>query len=121
MYCRTLNSSTNEGEAMRLLEGTPTVAPVPKTVATSLGLRVGSDVVFLRRLRSTDGVAVAVLENYLPPEFSDITTEQLEKHGLYQILRSRGVTIRIAQQKIGARRAHKDESELLDLEKKGPS
>ena len=79
-----------------------------------------SDVVHLRRLRSTDGVAVAVLENYLPPEFADITTEQLENEGLYQILRARGVTIRIAKQKIGARRADRDESELLDIENGGP-
>ncbi len=97
-----------------------TVAHGSETVTTSLGLPAHSDVVHLRRLRSTDGVAVAVLENYLPPEFADITTEQLENEGLYQILRARGVTIRIAQQKIGARRADRDESELLDLENGGP-
>lgn len=89
-------------------------------VALGLGVAVGSDVVFLRRQRSTDGVAVAVLENYLPPEFADITGEQLRLRGLYQILRARGVTIQVAKQKIGARRARGDEAELLGIEKGGP-
>lgn len=91
-----------------------------EAVAAGLGVPVGSDVVFIRRQRSTDGVPVAVLENYLPSDFADITTEQLEQRGLYQILRARGVTIRIAKQKIGARRAQNDESDLLDVDKGSP-
>jgi len=96
------------------------VIPATEMVATGLGIPVDEPVVYIRRQRTTDNVPVAVLENYLPPEFADITTEQLEERGLYQILRARGVSIRIAQQKIGARRAHGDESELLDIEKGGP-
>lgn len=65
----------------------------------------------MRRQRSTDGVPVAVFENYLPSEFADITREQLEEHGLYEILRARGVTIRVAKQKIGARSARGDSFE----------
>jgi len=89
-------------------------------VAERLGVPADSDIVFLRRQRSTDGVSVAVLENYLPLEFDDITTAQLEERGLYQIMRARGVTIRIAKQKIGARRARGDESDLLGIDKGGP-
>lgn len=96
------------------------IRPATDIVADSFGLDLGSDIVFLRRQRSTDAVPVAVLENYLPLEFADITSEQLEQSGLYQILRGRGVTIRIAKQKIGARRAHDDEGALLDIEKDGP-
>lgn len=95
------------------------LVPATDVVAEGLGVAQGEEVVFVRRQRSTDGVPVAVLENYLPREFSDITTEQLESRGLYQILRARGVTIRIAKQKIGARRAAGDESELLDIDKSG--
>jgi len=90
------------------------------TIASGLGVQAGDDVVYIRRQRSTDGIPVAVLENYLPAEFRDITTEQLEQRGLYQLLRARGVAIQIAKQKIGARRVHGDESELLDIEKGGP-
>lgn len=94
--------------------------PADEAVAASLGVAVGADVVYMRRQRSTDGVPVAVLENYLPADYSDITTEQLQERGLYQILRARGVSIRIAKQRIGARRAQNDESELLDIERGGP-
>lgn len=96
------------------------VVPASEIVAQSLGLSVGDDVVFVRRQRSTDGVPVAVLENYLPLEFADITREQLEEHGLYEIMRARGVTIRVAKQKIGARSARGDEGELLDIDSNGP-
>ncbi|MFT4220083.1 MAG: GntR family transcriptional regulator [Microbacterium sp.] len=90
------------------------------TVATSLGIPTGSTVVHFRRQRSTDGVPVAILENYLPAELGDITVAQLEERGLYQLLRGRGVAIRVAQQRIGARRAEVDESELLGIERGGP-
>jgi len=96
------------------------VIPATEVVARSLGLNPGDDVVFVRRQRSTDGVPVAVLENYLPPEFADITREQLEARGLYEIMRARGVTIRVAKQKIGARSARGDEGELLDIDSNGP-
>jgi len=96
------------------------IVAASEAVAAGLGMSVGDEVVYIRRQRSTDGVPVAVLENYLPPEFADISTSQLEERGLYQIMRARGVTIRIAQQKIGARRAQGDESTLLDIDKGGP-
>ncbi|MGB3730441.1 GntR family transcriptional regulator [Microbacterium sp.] len=89
-------------------------------VATGLGMAVGDDVFYLRRLRNTDGHPVAVLENYLPMEFSDITVDDLIDRGLYDIMRSRGVSIRVANQKIGARRAQADESTLLEIEKSAP-
>lgn len=96
------------------------VVPATEAIATNLGIRTGEDVVFVRRRRNTDGVPVAILENYLPSEFSDITTAQLEEQGLYQILRARGVAIQIAKQRIGARRATGDESSLLALEHDDP-
>ena len=92
----------------------------PADVAEQLGVPVGSEALYLRRQRSTDGVPVALLENWLPSDFSDISLELLEEQGLYQILRSRGVTIRVAKQRIGARREHGDEAELLDVDKGGP-
>jgi DNA-binding GntR family transcriptional regulator len=92
----------------------------PDAVAESFGIAPGSDLVHIRRLRRTDGVAVAVLENYLPLDFADLTAEQLEKRGLYQVIRARGIAIRIAQQKIGARRASNQEAELLGIDRGGP-
>lgn len=96
------------------------VIPASDEVAAALALTPGTDVLHLRRRRSTDGVPVAVLENYLPEEFADISREQLESRGLYQVLRARGVAIRVAKQKIGARRAEEDEPGLLEIEAGGP-
>jgi DNA-binding GntR family transcriptional regulator len=96
------------------------VIPATDAVAEHLGVAPGDPVLYLRRRRTTDGVPVAVLENYLPSDFDDITTEQLTDRGLYEILRARGVTIRIAKQTIGARRTHGDEHELLDIDRGGP-
>lgn len=89
-------------------------------IARELGVADGSDVVHVRRRRSADGAPVAVLENYLPADFADITTDELQSRGLYQLMRGRGVAIAIARQTIGARRARADESELLGIAEGGP-
>ncbi|WP_347344540.1 GntR family transcriptional regulator [Microbacterium sp.] len=110
--------STHHQPATRVLALEVTAAS--DAIAERLGVEPGSSVVRVRRQRSTDGAPVAVLENYLPGEFADITGEQLEERGLYQLLRARGVAIRIAHQRIGARRAHDDEGELLGIDHDGP-
>lgn len=88
-------------------------------MAERLGVTAGSAVLRLRRLRAADGVPVAVLENYLPEDFANITADELEEFGLYQVLRGRGVTMRVARQRIGARLATGDESSLLEIDKNG--
>ena len=86
-------------------------------LAEKLGVKVGSDVLYLKRMRAADNVPVSVMENWLPAEFIDVTEDELNDHGLYQILRARGVTIRVAKQRIGARKASQLESEILSIEK----
>ena len=88
-------------------------------LAAVLGVPVGDRVLHVTRLRLADGVPLAVMDNTLPRDFSDITAEDLEKHGLYQLLRTRGVTIRVAKQRIGARAATAKESELLQVPRHG--
>ncbi|RGE20691.1 GntR family transcriptional regulator [Leucobacter sp. wl10] len=88
--------------------------------AQRLHVEPGDEITRLRRLRSADGTPMAILENLLPPEFSGLTAEQLERQGLYEILRARGITIKIANQVIGARRTHGDEHELLEIAKGSP-
>lgn len=94
--------------------------PADEETAQRLHVAPGAEVTRLRRLRSADGTPMAILENLLPPEFSDLTIEQLERQGLYEILRARGITIKIANQVIGARRTHGEEHELLDITKGSP-
>ncbi|PZE38460.1 GntR family transcriptional regulator [Curtobacterium sp. MCPF17_031] len=94
--------------------------PATRAVAEALGVEVGASVVHVLRVRFAEDVPMAVLENYLPPEFADITDEDLRAHGLYQLLRSRGVTMRVAKQRIGARAATDDEAGLLEIEDGDP-
>ena len=67
----------------------------------------------IRRLRRTDGTPLAILTNHLP-ERLELTGPELEKHGLYELLRARGVNMRIAHQTIGSRLLTDDEAALLD-------
>lgn len=96
------------------------LAPAPENVAEHLSIPVGTDVLHIRRRRTSDGNPVAILENWFPADIAEITREQLEEQGLYQLLRGRGVTIRVAKQRIGARRVHDDEGKLLDIDRDGP-
>lgn len=91
------------------------VRPANEVEASHLNLTAGDPVLHLVRLRYADGVPLAILDNTLPTEFTDISREDLEARGLYQLLRERGVTMRIANQRIGAREATSREGELLEI------
>ncbi|MCA1942044.1 MAG: GntR family transcriptional regulator [Yonghaparkia sp.] len=88
-------------------------------VSERLGITDGGPVVHLRRVRRADGAPVAILENWLPADITNLSTDDIAEHGLYQVLRSRGITMRVAQQRIGARRATPDEADILGLERGG--
>ena len=88
------------------------------TVADALGVKRGSDVFELRRLRFADDEPIALLTNYLPPDLLQVEPEAFEKSGLYDLIRSAGVHIRVADQSIGAANAAPTEAGLLG-EKKG--
>jgi GntR family transcriptional regulator len=88
-------------------------------IAEVLSVPKGSPVLHVRRVRASDGVPLAVLENFLPAEFTDITEDDLRSRGLYQLMRARGTLMSVAQQRIGARAATHEESELLDIKAHG--
>ncbi|KTR41528.1 GntR family transcriptional regulator [Curtobacterium oceanosedimentum] len=94
--------------------------PATDAVAEALGLAPGTTVAHIRRVRFAEDVPMAILENFLPPEFADITDADLQAHGLYQLLRGRGVTMRVAKQRIGARAVTDDEASLLEIEDGDP-
>lgn len=93
------------------------IEPASPLVAQELGVAVGSPVLSITRLRSADGVPVAILQNWLSAELSDLTAKELERTGLYQALRQRGYQPQIGKQKIGARKATSFESDSLDIER----
>ncbi len=94
--------------------------PATQAVAEALGLEPGTTVAHVRRVRFAEDVPMAILENFLPPEFTDISDDDLRSHGLYQLLRGRGVTMRVAKQRIGARAVTGDEADLLEIEDGDP-
>lgn len=91
------------------------VIPADLRVADDLGIAEGSDVLHIKRLRLADGVPLAIMNNHLPAEFADITREDLETRGLYELLGRRGADIRVAHQRVTAKTGAPDETELLDL------
>ncbi|MEN9715169.1 MAG: hypothetical protein RJA35_636 [Actinomycetota bacterium] len=93
------------------------VTKASKREAEHLGCPVGTEILHLRRLRLADGVPVSVMENWLPNEFIDLTEMDLSEHGLYQLLRFRGVSLKVAKQRIGARKASAEEATLLNIDK----
>jgi len=96
------------------------IIPASDEVARELRLAAGEPVLRLKRSRASDGVPLAVLENFLPPTFATIAASELEEHGLYEALREAGVSLRIARQSIGARRVTEREGQLLGLDPGAP-
>ncbi|MEG0589380.1 MAG: GntR family transcriptional regulator [Aurantimicrobium sp.] len=93
------------------------VVPADAKIAEQLAVALGSPTLYLHRIRLSDGVPVAVMENWLPEDFTTLSKNDVSEHGLYQVLRSRGVTMRVAKQRIGARKSTNQESDYLDIEK----
>jgi len=90
------------------------VVPASAEVATALAIRQDDSVARLLRIRYANGLAVAVLRNYLPTDLSpDLDTELLETTGLYRLLRAAGIGPHSAHQAVGARTATAEEGEYL--------
>jgi DNA-binding GntR family transcriptional regulator len=89
------------------------IGTADEEVAAELNLAGDSEVVTIQRLRRSNGEPLAVMINYLPVDLAPDPAE-LEDNGLYQSLRTRGVHIRLARQRIGARPASKTEARLLE-------
>ncbi len=89
-------------------------------VARELQLTKGADVWSLERLRFVDRQPLAHMHNYLPIDVVDLDEIDLSETGLYAHLRSSGIVMRVARQRIGARGASADEAVLLGERKGAP-
>ena len=97
-----------------------TVVKAEGPVANALGVRRGSDVLFLERVRFDGDEPLAHMTNWLPVDLLDVTAEDLESHGLYELLRRVGVQMRVANQRIGAKAATPREAKLLGVSRGAP-
>ncbi|GAA1700731.1 GntR family transcriptional regulator [Kribbella yunnanensis] len=88
--------------------------------AEMLGLPTGTPLVSIVRLRYAGDQPLAILRNWLPPALNDLTTADLERDGLYAVLRARGIRPTVARQRIGARNATAEERRTLHMSKAEP-
>ena len=96
------------------------VTPADEATAHTLGLAEGAEVYVIDRLRYADDEPLALLHNVLPADRCVLTAEELASHGLYEILRRSGVTLKVADQTIGARKARAAEARILNEAKGAP-
>lgn len=95
-------------------------ACVDRHAARALGLPADVPVVHCERLRLADGRPLAVLRNWLPPRFDDITAAELESTGLYQLMGLRNGRPAVAKQRITALPAGAAEARLLGTKRNAP-
>jgi GntR family transcriptional regulator len=94
--------------------------PASDAVAHALGLGDGDPVLAVERLRLAHGEPLAVLRNYLPVDLVTLTTDALERTGLYPLMRAAGVRLHLATQTVGARSATAAEARLLADQRGAP-
>jgi GntR family transcriptional regulator len=87
--------------------------PAPGAVAHAFGLAEATPVVSLERIRFAQDEPIALLRNFIPTGLVELTTEALERTGLYQLMRAAGVRPHLATQTIGARAATAAEAAAL--------
>ena len=83
-------------------------------IAQTLDLPAEVRTYYFTRLRSVGGKPLALMENWVRDDITEITEGMLRAQGLYQILREAGVNFRLATQRIGAAVADERQAELLD-------
>lgn len=86
-------------------------------LARQLDVATETQLLYIKRLRKVDGVPVSIMQNWLNLNADELTARELERFGLYQLLRTLGVSLTVAKQRIGARKALSDEAELLEVER----
>lgn len=93
---------------------------VDERAAHALGLPPETPLVAMVRLRYAGDLPLAIMRNWLPPSWHDITVEQLERQSLYAVLRARGIRPVVARQRIGARNPTPAERRTLKMGRSEP-
>jgi GntR family transcriptional regulator len=97
------------------------VGTVDTRAAEKLGLPADTSLTFIERLRSTDGIPMALLRNWIPETPGvQVSIDALTSRGLYDVLRESGIRPAIGHQMIGARHPTARERKLLDLRSGDP-
>lgn len=92
-----------------------THGPADKRVAELLQLPEGVQVYHFTRLRSVDGLSLALMENWVRDDIVELNEVSLGEQGLYKLLRDAGINFRLANQRIGAMVANDYQAPLLKV------
>ena len=93
------------------------VEPASDTVALTLHIPPRSEVTTMQRLRYANGEPLALLTNTIPTDVARITRSDLQKGGLYALLRLVGAQPKTANEVIGARVATAEEARTLGIKR----
>jgi len=80
----------------------------------ALHLPAGATAYHFTRLRKIGGNPLALMENWVRDDITEITADYLGSQGLYSILRNGGVNFRLATQRMGAMVANEYQARLLE-------
>lgn len=94
--------------------------PSPPDVAEHLALAPGATVLAFDRLRVAGSDPIALMHNAVPDGLLGFEEGDLERTGLYELLRGAGISPHIATQRVGARKAGADEAALLEMDPGDP-
>lgn len=90
-------------------------------IAQKLGIREGDTATYVKRVRFSDGVPIAIQEIYLNPLYSrTLTLDDLTYHSLYTYLEKKGVAFNYSDQTIRASIPNAEARNLLQLDLKTP-
>ena len=89
------------------------VGPPSDAIAEALGLPPGREVTSIERIRYAADEPLAIMHNVVPVDVVRLTADDLERRGLYELLRAAGHMPRIANQVVGAKAASAVEARLL--------
>ena len=96
------------------------ITPATDAIAVALSIPEGTEVTWVERLRYADDEPLALMSNAVPVDVLPLRREDLENHGLYDLLRAAGHAPRIADEVIGARAASSTEARLLGEPRNAP-
>jgi DNA-binding GntR family transcriptional regulator len=96
------------------------IQPAPETLALELGIPGGTGIYVFERLRYADAEPLALMRNHVPADLLQLTPEDLELHGLYNLFRASGINLKVARQSIGARAARAAEARALSEARGAP-
>lgn len=96
------------------------VIPADEDIAAALWKKPGDMVLHLERLRLSNGRPMAIMRNWLSLSPEVVPHDALESVGLYEILRSAGIRMKLAQQTIGAEVAGAASARLLSVKRGSP-